>query len=146
MYGADAYAARAEAGHPGPLPRHVSSFRGDLSVSRRDGGRVEDEPCYAASRRAADRIVAAEHREVLRGPQGGSALLRARTARRVVHRAAARTVALTRQSAGERTVPPAKRQDHPAPRSARVVDDEGCVDVREGARNSAVAALRGGLH
>ena len=58
--------------------------------------------------------LAGKHREVLRAPQGRAALLRARTARRLVHGAAPRTVAVAREPAGGGAVPPSKREGDPA--------------------------------
>ena len=71
---------------------------------------VEPEPRQPARARAVARPVADEHRRLLRAPQSRTALRRARSVRHLVHRAAARPVAVARQPAARRAVHAAERQ------------------------------------
>ncbi len=83
---------------------------------------------------------------LLRAPQGRPALRRARPARRLVHRAPARAVAEPRVARRGRTIHAPGRSGPPESQPARQVDDERGVELREGARHSAAAALRPRLH
>ena len=93
-------------------------FPQTLDLPRRDRGEVESEPDQPEGARAIGRPVADEHRRLLRAPQGGTAVRRARGVRHLVHRAAARPVAVTRQPAARRAVHAEERQGADA-RSAR---------------------------
>ena len=96
--GAHAHAARGASRHPGAVPRHVPSLRADARVSRRTVGAVgaeSDQPSGADAERRA--VAGREHRGVLQTSQGGAAVLGAGRLRHVVHGAASRSVAVTRE-------------------------------------------------
>ena len=109
---------RDPAGHPGAVSRDVPSLRADADLPRRDRGAMEAEPDQPAGARALGRPVADEHGRLLRAPQGGPALRRARRLRHLVHGPAPRAVAVARQPAADRAVHAEERQSRSA-RSAR---------------------------
>ena len=86
-------------------------------------------------------LVADEHRRVLREAQGRSALRRARCARRLVHRAASRAVAVARRARRGRAVPASVGKDADEGEPARALDGRGRGGLREGARHSALLPL-----
>ena len=104
----DAHAAAGAAGHSGAVPRHVPSLPADARLPRRADGALEAEPDQPAREGAAGGAVGArEHAGLLRAPQGGAALQRARGLRHLVHGAAPRSVAVAREPEGSRAVPAA---------------------------------------
>ena len=93
------------------------AYRDEIS---RAVGVESDQPARGG---AAGRPVAGgEHRGLLRAPQGGAAVLRARGLRHLVHGAAPRPVAVARQPAGGRAVQAAEREGDPARRADRRLD------------------------
>jgi hypothetical protein len=84
--------------------------------------------------RAAEPSVASadEHDGLLRQAQGRPPVQRARSARHLVHRTAARAVAQPSESRAGGRLPAAQREVPGEDQSARDVDDEGCVELREG--------------
>ena len=83
---------------------------------------------------------------LLRQAQGGAAVRRARALRRVVHRTSPRPVAdaAALEPVEPFTLPTGKVLQEDQPSGA--LDHEGRLGVRQGARDSAPAALRAGLH
>src|SRR5262245_19341335 len=133
----DALAARAATADSGLVSRYVPPFCRDPRVPRRDDGEMEPQPDDSARRTTAGRPVAGgRYRGLLRAPQGGTTLLGPRTLRRLVHRAPARSIAVARQPPGSGTVQAAERQGDRAGSTARVMDREGRLGVRQAARHS----------
>ena len=87
-----------------------------------------------------------KQRCLLRAPQGRPALRRARPARRLVHGTPARAVTEPRVARRGRAIHATGRSGRPESQPARQVDEERGVELREGARHSAAAALRPRLH
>ena len=87
----------------------------------------------------------AESTGVLQASQGGAAVLGAGRLRHLVHGAASRSVAVTREPERSGAVQ-APRKDHLPRRADRWLDRTRRVGVREGARHSTATAVRTGLH
>ena len=138
--------ARAS-GYPGAVSRYVSPLRADLDVSRRDGRALRSELDQPARSGAPGRVVAGrEHRRLLRAPQGGTALLVARTLRRLVYGAAPRSVAKPREFERSGALQAAERQLDSEDRAARRMDRARRVALRQGPRDPAAPPLRARLH
>src|SRR4051812_25698888 len=104
------------------------------------------EPGRAARQATLARTVAArKHYGMLPASQDRTIVRGARRLRHLVCGLASRAVRVTREHPGKRAVQPARADDSPR-LAAGGVDDSGRVEVREGSRHQADAALRRGLH
>ena len=116
------------------------AYRDELSA--RWGSEPDQSPGEDAERRA---VAGESTGSLLQAAQGRAAVLGPRRIRHVVHSAAPRSVAVAREPAGSRAVQ-ASGEDDLTRLAARRVDCARRVEVRQGARHPAAAAVRVGLH